>query len=250
MLDQSFYWGTIRKAVIAFGNLFNNISIDRKDSVGNTIQTIKIPLAYASKQKFLARIQQRPNVDERQLQLVIPRMAFEILGMNYDYDRKISPIQQSRTITNSATIQNAQYAPTPYNVSVALYVSVKNQDDGLQIIEQILPYFNPDYNLKLIAIPELAIKNNLPVLLDSVNFEDSYEGSFEDRREIVWTLMFTIKLNFYGPVNRSGVIKKVIASTFNNASMSNVQNTIITQVVPPDANINSYTGFTQTFTDF
>ena len=248
MLDQSFYWGTIRKAVIAFGNLFNNISIDRKDSVGNTIQTIKIPLAYASKQKFLARIQQRPNVDERQLQLVIPRMAFEILGMSYDYDRKISPIQQSRTITNSATFQNTQYAPTPYNVSVALYVSVKNQDDGLQIIEQILPYFNPDYNLKLIAIPELDIKNNLPVLLETITFQDNYEGDFTDNRDIIWTLTFTIKLNFYGPVDKSGVIKTVTASSFNNTALDTAIEIMQTTATP--ANSNVYVGFAQNFNDF
>ena len=189
-------------------------------------------------------------LDDRNIQILAPRMAFEMLTMNYDYDRKIAPIQQSRTVNNTSTTLNAQYAPTPYNIQMGLYVYVKNQDDGLQIIEQILPYFNPDYNLKLIAIPELEIKNNLPVLLESINFEDSYEGNFEDRREIVWTLMFTIKLNFYGPIDKSGVIKKVIASTFNNAALSNVQNTITTQVSPPDANINSYTGFTQSFTDF
>ena len=248
MLDQSFYWGTIRKAVIAFGNLFNNISIDRKDSAGNNVQTIKIPLAYASKQKFLARIQQRPNVDERQLKLVIPRMAFEILGMNYDYDRKISPIQQSRTIANSATFQNTQYAPTPYNVSVALYISVKNQDDGLQIIEQILPYFNPDYNLKLIAIPELDIKNNLPVLLENITFQDNYEGDFTDNRDIIWTLTFTIKLNFYGPVDKSGVIKTVIASSFNNTALDNTIEIMQTTATP--ANSNVYVGFAQNFNDF
>jgi hypothetical protein len=250
MLNQTFYWGTIRKAVIAFGNLFNSITIERKDADGNVIQALKVPLAYSGKQKFLARIQQRPNVDDSSIQILAPRMAFEMMTMNYDYDRKIAPIQQSRTVNNSSTTLNAQYAPTPYNIQMGLYVYVKNQDDGLQIIEQILPYFNPDYNLKLIAIPELDLKNNLPVLLESINFDDSYEGNFEDRREIVWTLMFTIKLNFYGPVDRSGVIKKVIASTYNNASLSNVQNTIITQVVPPDANLNSYTGFTQSFTDF
>jgi hypothetical protein len=250
MLDQTFYWGTIRKAVIAFGNLFNSITIERKDSTGDVIQGLKVPLAYAGKQKFLARIQQRPNLEDSSIQIIAPRMAFEMMSMTYDFDRKIAPIQQSRIVNDTSTTLNAQYAPTPYNIQMGLYIYVKNQDDGLQIIEQILPYFNPDYNLKLIAIPELAIKNNLPVLLDSVNFEDSYEGSFEDRREIVWTLMFTIKLNFYGPANKSGVIKKVIASTFNDAALSNVQNSIVTQVVPSDANVNSYTGFTQSFTDF
>jgi hypothetical protein len=209
-----------------------------------------VPLSYASKSKALARIQQRPNVDDRQVQIIVPRMAFEMTTMNYDYNRKISPVQQSRAVNATTTTLDSQYAPTPYNINVQLYVYVKNQDDGLQIIEQILPYFNPDYNLTMKSIPQLNIKNDLPIILDSVSFEDNYEGEFEDRRTIIWTLSFTMKLNFYGPVNKQGVIKKVIASTYNNVNMSDRINTITTTPDPLTAKPGDDIGFTDTIEDF
>ena len=250
MLDQRFYWGTIRKAIVAFGNMFNNINVERRDAEGNIIQILKVPLSYASKSKALARIQQRPNVDDRQVQIIVPRMAFEMTTMNYDYNRKISPVQQSRAVNSTSNTLDSQYAPTPYNINVQLYVYVKNQDDGLQIIEQILPYFNPDYNLTVKSIPQLNIKNDLPIILDSVSFEDNYEGEFEDRRTIIWTLSFTMKLNFYGPVNKQGVIKKVIASTYNNVNMTDRINTITTTPDPLTAKPGDDIGFTDTIEDF
>ena len=250
MLDQRFYWGTIRKAIVAFGNMFNNINVERRDADGNIIQILKVPLSYASKSKALARIQQRPNVDDRNVQIIVPRMAFEMTTMNYDYNRKISPVQQSRAVNSTSNTLDSQYAPTPYNINVQLYVYVKNQDDGLQIIEQILPYFNPDYNLTVKSIPQLNIKNDLPIILDSVSFEDNYEGEFEDRRTIIWTLSFTLKLNFYGPVNKQGVIKKVIASTYNNVNMTDRINTITTTPDPLTAKPGDDIGFTDTIEDF
>jgi hypothetical protein len=137
-------------------------------------------------------------------------------------------MQQSRTI-NSSTSANAQYAPTPYNINVLLYIYTKNQDDGLQIIEQILPYFNPDYNLTLKAIPELDIKNDLPILLNSIGFQDEYEGDMTTRRAIIWTLSFVMKLNFYGPVNRQGIINKVTTNTYRDAALANQQQKIVVQ---------------------
>jgi hypothetical protein len=250
MLDQRFYWGTIRKAIVAFGNMFNNINIERRDSSGNIVQVLKVPLSYAGKAKALARIQQRPNVDDRNVQIIVPRMAFEMSTLTYDYNRKISPIQQSRSVNTTSTTLDSQYAPTPYNINILLYVYVKNQDDGLQIIEQILPYFNPDYNLTLKALPQLNIKNDLPIILDSVNFEDNYEGEFDDRRTIIWTLSFTMKLNFYGPVNKQGIIRKVVTSTYNDAALT--QKTTITTVEPDPltAKPGDDIGFTDTFEDF
>ena len=153
MLDDRFYWGTIRKAIVAFGNMFNNITIQRKDANGNIVQIQRVPLAYSPQQKFLAKIKQQPNVDNTNFQVILPRMGFEMVSLDYDPNRKISPMQQSRTI-NSSSSASAMYAPTPYNINVLLYIYAKNQDDGLQIIEQILPYFNPDYNLTIHAIPE------------------------------------------------------------------------------------------------
>lgn len=250
MLDQRFYWGTIRKAIVAFGNMFNQITIERKDSAGDVEQVLKVPLAYAPKQKFLARIQQRPNVDDRNTQITLPRMSFEMTSMNYDFNRKVSPIQQNRNINTTTTTLDTQYAPTPYNIQILLYVYAKNQDDGLQIIEQILPYFNPDYNLTMKTVPQLNIKNDLPIILDSVSFEDDYEGSFETRRAIIWTLSFTLKLNFYGPVNKQGVIRKVIASTFNDQALTSKQSMYTVEPDPLTSKPGDDIGFIETFDDF
>jgi hypothetical protein len=250
MLDQRFYWGTIRKSIVAFGNMFNSITIERRDADGNVMQVLKVPISYASKQKALARIQQRPNVDDMNVQVIVPRMSFEMTTLNYDFNRKISPLQQNRSINSTATTLDAQYAPTPYNINVQLYVYAKNQDDGLQIIEQILPYFNPDYNLTVKAIPQLGIKNDLPILLDSVSFEDSYEGGFEDQRTIVWTLSFTMKLNFYGPVNKQGIIRKVISTTFNDAELTRQQTKYTVEPDPLTAKPGDDIGFTDSFENF
>jgi len=249
MLDQRFYWGTIRKSIVAFGNMFNSITIERKDAQGNTIGIQRVPLSYSPKQKFLARIQQQPDVDTSQFNVIVPRMGFEMTGISYDPNRKVSPIQQSRNI-NSATTASSQYAPTPYNIDILLYIYSRNQDDGLQILEQILPYFNPDYNLTLKAIPDLNILNDLPILLDSVTFEDDYEGDFVTRRSITWTLSFTMKLNFYGPVSRQGIIKKVVATAFNDTALSQKQQIITTTADPVSANITDSYTYTSNFEDF
>ena len=250
MLDQRFYWGTIRKSIVAFGNMFNSITIERRDDAGNIVQVLKVPISYASKQKALARIQQRPNVDDMNVQVIVPRMSFEMTTLNYDFNRKISPLQQNRSINSTAYTLDAQYAPTPYNINVQLYVYAKNQDDGLQIIEQILPYFNPDYNLTVKAIPQLGIKNDLPIILDGISFEDSYEGGFEDQRTIVWTLSFTMKLNFYGPVNKQGIIRKVISSTYNDAELTRQQTRYTVEPDPLTAKPGDDIGFTDSFENF
>jgi len=250
MLDQRFYWGTIRKSIIAFGNMFNDINVERRDADGNIVQILKVPLSYSGKAKALARIQQRPNVDDRNVQIIVPRMAFEMSTLQYDFNRKISPLQQSRSVNTTSTTLDSQYAPTPYNINVQLYIYVKNQDDGLQIVEQILPYFNPDYNLTVKSIPQLNIMNDLPIILDSVNFEDNYEGEFDDRRTIIWTLSFTMKLNFYGPVNKQGVIRKVVTSTYNDVALSQKQTTLTVEPDPLTAKPGDDIGFTDTFENF
>jgi hypothetical protein len=230
--------------------MFNSITIDRKDADGNNAETLRIPLSYAPKTKFLTRIQQQPNVDERPVQVVLPRMSFEMLSLEYDVNRKISPLQQNRAINSTINTLDTQYAPTPYNINVQLYVYVKNQDDGLQIVEQILPYFNPDYNLTMKSIPQLNIMNDLPIILDSVNFEDNYEGDFDDRRTIIWTLSFTMKLNFYGPVNKQGVIRKVVTNTYNDVALSQKQTTLTVEPDPLTAKPGDDIGFTDTFENF
>ena len=251
MLDQRFYCGTVRKAIVAFGNMFNNITIERKDAAGNVVQLQRVPLAYSPQQKFLAKIKQQPDVDNTNFQVILPRMGFEMVSLDYDPNRKISPMQQSRTI-NSSTTASAQYAPTPYNINVLLYIYAKNQDDGLQIIEQILPYFNPDYNLTIHAIPELSINNDLPIILTSIGFVDDYEGDMTTRRAIMWTLSFVMKLNFYGPVSKQGIINRVTTNTFRDAALTSQQSRIIVQGTGdlantiPDGNVT----YLSTFEDF
>jgi len=249
MLDQRFYWGTIRKAIVAFGSMFNNITIQRTDAEGNVVQLQKVPLSYSPKQKFLTKIRQLPDIDVQNVQVLLPRMGFEMISLDYDPNRKISPIQQSRTI-NSSTAANAQYAPTPYNINVILYVYAKNQDDGLQVIEQILPYFNPDYNLTIKAVPQLNIKNDLPIILSSIGFEDDYEGDLTTRRSIIWTLSFVLKLNFYGPVSKQGIIKKTTSNIFNDAELTSQQQIITVQPDPVTANVTDSFGYIENFEDF
>lgn len=250
MLNQKFYHSTIRKSIVAFGNLFNNILIDRKDVDGNVIQTLKVPLSYSPKQKFLAIIAARPTVETQNIQVLVPRMAFELIGVQYDPTRRISIVQQNRTTNNTVDTLNSQYAPTPYNLQVALYVYVKNQDDGLQIIEQILPYFNPDFNLSLNAIPSLDIKNDLPIILDGVSFEDDYEGDYSQRRSIIWTLNFTLKLNFFGPISKQGIIKRVNVDYFNNQELTQKIQSYDVRTDPNTAIPGDDVSFVEDFTDF
>lgn len=249
MLDRRFYWGTIRKTVIAFGNMFNSIVIQRLDSEGNVVQLIKVPLAYAPRQKFLAKIEQRPDVDVQNIQVLLPRMSFEMVDIAHDPNRKISPVQQTRNVTGNGLTLNTQYAPSPYNITMLLYIYARNMDDGLQVVEQILPYFNPDYNLSLKTIPELGIKNDLPIILDSIGFEDDYEGDMTTRRAIIWTISFTMKLNFYGPVTEQGIVRKVISNSFSDSELNNRQQIITVGVddeSAPGGNVNYF----EIFEDF
>lgn len=248
---QKFYHSSVRKAVVAFGNLFNNIYIDRSDQNGNVIQTLKVPLSYAPRQKFLARIDAISDSTTRSdIMVILPRMAFEMLSIQYDPSRRVSLIQQNRAINNTASTVNSQYAPSPYNIQMALYVYVKNQDDGLQIVEQILPYFNPDFNLSINAIPQLGIKNDLPIVLDDIQYQDDYEGDFTERRAIIWTLNFTLKLNFYGPINRQGIIRNVNVNTFSNTELSNQLSSYNVTVDPSDAQQGNVINFVETFEEF
>ena len=249
MFDK-FYHGTIRKSIVAFGNIFNNIHIDRLDSSGNITQTLRVPLAYSPKAKFLARIAAQPNSFEQSFQTFLPRLGFEMISLTYDPNRRVSLVQQNRALNGSSTSTlNAQYAPSPYNVSMVLYAYVKNQDDGLQIIEQIMPYFNPDFNLTINAVPALNIKNDLPIILDSINYEDEYEGDFTARRAIIWTLNFTLKLNFYGPINAQSLIRTATINSFNNPDMTSKIQTYTAAIdaglVPGDD-----LGITDSFDDF
>lgn len=212
--NQIFYHGIIRKTVVGFGNLFSNISIERRqeDSVkGPVIQTIKVPIQYAPKEKWLVRIDEDPSM-EGNVYITLPRMSFEIIGYTYDAQRKVSKMARVGQGPGS------MYAPVPYNLDFSLYILTKTQEDGLQIIEQIMPMFGPEYTLSINAIPELDIVQDIPVTLNSVMVSDEYDGDFQIRRFVTHTLNFTVKINLYGPTetNRSQILHTDTFVGFND----------------------------------
>ena len=212
---KTFYHQTTRRAVIAFGVMFNNLEVRRRDAAGNIIQTLRVPLAYAAKNKMLARIQALPDIDTQKVQVILPRMSFEVISFEYDGARKINNVNSFSQVT-SQTKANRVYGTTPYNITMNLYCYTKNQDDGLQIFEQIVPAFNPDFNVTVNYIPELGIKHDLPIILNSVTFQDDFEGDLDSRRTIIWTYTFTLKLYYYGPTESQSIIRSAVANVFND----------------------------------
>jgi hypothetical protein len=211
--DNVFYHGTIRKTIIAFGRLFSDIYIDRKqgDSVtGTTVQRLQIPLAYAPKEKWLVRIDSDPNLDNSTY-VSLPRMSFEIVSYNYDSSRKLNRMQKI-TCGDGSSSKSFMYTPVPYNIEIALYIITKTQEDGLQILEQILPTFTPEYNLAVKVVPEMNVIQDVPVILNSVSVTDEYDGDFQTRRFVTHTLSFTLKTNMFGAVSSQGVINEVSAN--------------------------------------
>lgn len=240
MLNQpTFYHATTKNAITIFGSLFNNISLTRFDEKTNKVkQTLRVPLSYAPKDKYIARTLQEPDIDGSSIGVTLPRMAFEIKGLRYDSSRKLNSNNRNTSLINGN--YSRQYNPVPYNVQVDLYVYVKNQEDGLQIVEQILPMFTPVYTVAVNTVPEMGIKYDLPIVMDNVSYEDNYDGDYTTRREIIWTLSFTMQLNYYGPVDASGsgIIKRTEVSFFNDKQMTIKFGEIDAEVSPFSANEN------------
>ena len=210
MFGNSFYFGTIRKYVIAFGNLFNDIYVQRLDSNGNRIQTLAVPLAYGPKEKWLVRLVQDPNLDA-DVAITLPRMGFEITSLTYASQRKLSStLRNSRLKTSDLDRVDTQFVPVPYDINILLSIFVRNADDGAQILEQIVPYFRPEFVTNVRLIPEMGIVSDTPVVLQDVSIEDTYEGDFDTRRALIYNMNFSMKAYFYGPVSNSGVIKRTI----------------------------------------
>ena len=207
---EYFYNGTIRRTVIAFGTIFNNIELRDFDESGNELERSKVPLAYGPRDKFLARLEDLSDID-KQVQMTLPRLYFEMTSYTYDPQRKTSPIQV--VLKNDAATDGVrkQYMPVPYNIGFELGILAKSQDDGLGILEQILPYFQPSFNLPIKMIPDMDEVKDCPVVLNSVDYTDTYDGSFLQRRYLEYRLQFTVKTYLYGPVTNIGVIKKSIA---------------------------------------
>ena len=208
MLGTYYYHEILRKTVISFGTLFNDIHIRHKDNTGKDISDMKVALAYGPMQKFLARIEQQPELN-RATQITLPRMSFEMTNITYDSTRKAG-ITQTFKASDGTNLRKV-FMPVPYNVGFELNILVKLNDDGLQIVEQILPYFQPAFNLSVDLVSVIGEKRDISVVLDNISFQDDYEGDFATRRALIYTLNFTAKTYLFGPVadTPEGIIKKV-----------------------------------------
>ena len=203
---EYFYHEILRKTVISFGTLFNGMVIKHTDSSDNTVSEIKVPLAYGPMQKFLARLEQSADLN-KPVQMSLPRMSFEFIGLSYDATRKVTTTQQFITTGQD----KKAYMPVPYNMAFELNIMTKLNDDMLQIVEQILPYFQPSYNLSVTLMGDISEKRDIPVVLDSITMNDDYEGDFSTRRALIYTLRFTAKTYLFGPIADASkdLIKKV-----------------------------------------
>lgn len=213
MLNNNiFYHGITRKVIVAFGSLFSNIRVRRKTEGDE--QTIAVPIAYAPKEKWIVRLDQDPTLHNHTY-VTLPRMSFEVTGINYDSTRKTNRMSYITCGTPGETSMQKIYSPVPYNIDISLYILSKTQEDALQIVEQILPYFAPEYTLSIKAIPDSNVISDIPVIMQSVSIQDDYDGDFETRRFVTYTLTFTLKANMYGPVTDGKIITNTIIDMNN-----------------------------------
>jgi hypothetical protein len=217
MLGQQFYHETIRKIIVAFGTTFNNVQLVRKDNSGNITQSMKVPLAYGPKEKFLVRLRADPDLSSK-VAITLPRIGFEIQNLAYDGTRKLSRVQKFKKVNtgNNTRTLDTQFMPVPYNLDIVLYVLAKQSDDALQIVEQILPFFQPDYTITVNDMADMGIKRDVPIILNSISYEDNYEGDFDQRRALIYTMNFTCKFYLYGPVTSSNIIRTVQADQYTD----------------------------------
>jgi len=220
MFGTHFYNERIRRSVAIFGSLFDNIYIIRK-SGSEVIGQMKVPLSYGPSRKFLERINEMINGEEseRQVAIKLPRMSFEMTNVAYDAARQLPKMNYFTKYPSDKTTADKYYVSVPYIISFQLNVYAKSQDDALQVVEQVLPYFSPQYTISVKPFSGVDISEDIPIILTAVGFSDDYEGAMETRRTIVYTLDFDMKISFYGPKPTSqGVIREVNTNYFSRKS--------------------------------
>ncbi len=253
MLGNRFYNQSLRKLIIAFGQVFNNVVIQRTNSTGGVTARIKVPLAYAPKEKFMVRLDQQANLNSREFATSLPRMGFEITGLNYDPSRKLTRVQKYSQVKTGEDGKklNFNYTPVPYNINLQLYLFTATAEDGLQIVEQILPYFQPDYTVTVNMVPGLNIKRDIPIVLGNINYEDSYDGDFTSRRAVIYSINFTAKTYLFGPMSNQGVVKTVQADLGTDTESPLVREERIVVIPKPEnADADDDFGFTTTIDFF
>ena len=237
MLGTYYYHEIIRKTIISFGTLFNEIHIQHKNSSDTTISDMKVPLAYGPTQKFLARLEQQEDLN-KPVQITLPRMSFEMTSIDYDGTRKAGVTQTFKAVDGNN--MKKVYMPVPYNIGFELSILSKLNDDALQIVEQILPYFQPSFNMTVDLVESIGEKRDIPVVLNSVSFQDDYEGDFSTRRALIYRLQFTAKTYLFGPVadNPEGLIRKVIVDNYADTNRTTAKREMRYTVVPNPISAN------------
>ena len=235
MLGTYYYHQITRKTIIAFGTLFNQIYIKHKDADNNDYSELRVPFAYGPTQKFLARIEQQANLN-KSVAMTLPRMSFEMTSIQYDATRKANVTQTFKA--SDGTNLKKIYLPVPYNIGFQLNIMTKLNDDALQIVEQILPFFQPSFNLTVDLIDSIGEKRDIPVVLNNVSFTDDYEGDFSTRRVLIYTLDFTAKTYLFGPIADSteGLIRKVQVDMYSGTNTSTAKREMRYTVEPDPTN--------------
>ncbi len=232
---EYFYNEILRRTIISFGTLFNGITVKQEDS------TIKVPLAYGPTQKFLARLEQTPDLN-KSTAITLPRMSFEFTGLTYDPSRKVTTTQ-TFTVKDPTTGKDSKkaYLPVPYNMAFELAIMCKLNDDALQITEQILPYFQPAYNVTVTLVESIKEKRDIPIVLENITMQADYEGAFTQRRVILYSLRFTAQKYLFGPVSDASkdIIKKSTVNYRGGKALPGQRD--VTYSVAPRA-IKNYTG--------
>jgi len=250
MLGTYYYHEIIRKTIIAFGTVFNAIDIKHKEQDGTAFSEMNVPLSYGPAQKFLARLEQQANLN-KPVQITLPRMSFEMTNIAYDSTRKAGVTQTFKA--SDGTNLKKVYMPVPYNIGFELNIFTKLNDDALQIVEQILPYFQPSFNLTVDLISSINEKRDIPLVLDNISFQDDYEGDFAARRALIYTLSFTAKTYLFGPIAASteGLIKKVQADVYGSTDTTTAKREMRYTVTPDpiDAGPADDFGFSEDWQD-
>jgi hypothetical protein len=216
-----FYNRIIRKLVVGFGNLFNEITMVRYNTDLSEAERFIVPIAYAAKEHYVLRLEEDYNLDKK-VQMTLPRLSFEMTGLQYDASRKQNTNIRNYAASTGGTVVG-QYNPVPYNFDFNLYLYVRNIEDGTQVIEHILPYFTPDYTIKLNLVPEMGMVKEIPIILNNVTQDVQYEGNrSSDPRLVIWTLNFTVKGFIFGPVSSAGLIKTSITNILNDITAEDV----------------------------
>ena len=254
MFGTHFYNEGLRKLTIAFGQLFNNIVLQNTSSTGAVTKRLRVPLAYAPKEKFIVRLEQQANLQsDREVSITLPRLGFEITGLSYDPSRKLNKMQKVIRPKQSeqGKKNNFNYTPVPYNINFSLYSFTATAENGLQIVEQILPFFQPEYTVTMNVVPEMSLVRDIPIILNNVNYEDTYNGEFTRRRAVIYTLSFTAKTYLYGPMGNQKVIKNVQADLGADTAAPLVrEERIIVVPNPTTADADDDFGFTTTLSFF